>query len=155
MTSSRILRTAVVAACAFAVLVTSSWAYIRLTGAGSGSGTATVDRTVTIAKGATLTTTLIPSGTPTGTLSVSLANATSDTLRVPSLALDTSQGTNGFSAQAVTCKLSYATQTNGGSGWTVPAGATLDLSLTKAVTMGTDAPASCNGADLVVFLKVA
>lgn len=155
MTLSRILRTAAVAACAFAVLVTSGWAYIRLSGTGSGSGTATVSRTVTIAKGASLATTLVPTGTPSGTLSVSLSNATDATLRVPSLVLDTSQGTGGFSAQGATCRLSYTTQTNGGSGWTVPAGGTLDLTLANAVTMATDAPASCNGADLVVFLKAA
>ncbi len=81
---------------------------------------------------------------------------------VRSLALDTSQGTSGYSVDAghagcnVTA-LSLATQNNGGAGWTIPkkvgaVNGTLSVTLTNALSMGAAASNACQGATFTVFV---
>lgn len=135
---------------AFFALAATSWAYLSSIGSGSGSGDANVSRVVTIAAGTTPNATLLPTGQPTGTLSVSIQNGTGSPLRVDSLVLNTALGTGGYSEDAVTCKLEYATQSVGRA---IDAGATAQVSLQDAVTMGTDAPSSCQGKTLTIYLK--
>ena len=46
-------------------------------------------------------------------------------------------------------------QSNGGAGWFVLAGATLDLDLTNAVDLTTAAATECQGATFTVYLLAA
>ena len=103
---------------------------------------------------------------PGGTSAVALVLSNPNTFpaQVPSLVLDTTQGTAGFAVDAAHSgcglgTLSFTTQTNAGAGWSVPArvGVTngqLTLSLTGAVAMGLTAADACQGATFTVFLKV-
>ena len=148
----RCLRTAGTTLLAFLALVATSWAYLNATGAGSGTGSAEVSRVVTIAAGTTPNATLLPTGVPTGTLNVSLHNGTAGPLRIDSLQLNTALGNGGYSADAVTCKLSF---TNQDVGRTIAAGTTEQLALHNAVTMGTDAPATCQDKTFTIYIKAA
>ena len=133
-------------------LAGGAWAYLRTTGSGPGSGSVSVSRTVTIADGTGTVTTLIPGGT--GDLRLSLANATSGSLHVNSLVLDTGRGTGGYSADAGTCLVTFSAQDNGGTGWNVAANSTLQITLTGAVSMGVGAPSACQGKSAIaVYLK--
>jgi hypothetical protein len=76
------------------------------------------------------------------------------------LALDTTQGTSGFAADAAhaacaLAALSFATQSNGGAGWTVPGGSVVALTLPNAISMSTNAANACQGATFTVYLRVA
>ena len=130
------------------------WSPGASTGAGAGLvGTAAL---VTMSAAAS-TAFLYPTGTATGDVSLQLTNPNSFTVRIPRLALDTSSGTGGFAVDAghSACPLSsltYATQTNGGSGWTVSAAGSLALDLGNAVSMSVTAPAACQGASFTVYL---
>jgi hypothetical protein len=89
-----------------------------------------------------------------------LNNPNAATVRVGSLALDTSQGTNGFAVDAghAGCNvnaLSFVTQTNGGAGYTVPGTGSVSLTLPNAVSMASSAANACQGAAFTVYLQVA
>jgi hypothetical protein len=91
---------------------------------------------------------------------LTVTNPNAGEVRVGSLALDLSQGTGGFGvdgghAGCGLTSLSFATQTNGGAGWTVPASGTLPVTLTNALSMGTGAANACQGATFSVYLKAA
>ena len=111
--------------------------------------------------------TLTPGSPPTalyprtaGDVAVSIVNDNTYRAYIGSLVLDTTQGSNGF---AVTggqpgcdpTALSYTTQSNGGAGWFVPAGSTLDLDLSNAIALDTTASSGCQGATFVVYLLAA
>lgn len=133
------------------------------TAAGIGSGSNTTATPLALA---------VTAGTPTGFLhpggvsdvAVTLSNPNLFVARVPSLQLDTTQGTGGFSVDAAhsgcaVSALSFTSQTNGGAGWTVPArvGVTngqLVLNLGGAVAMSTGAANACQGATFTVYVKV-
>ena len=93
-----------------------------------------------------------------------LSNPNTFPVQVPSLVLDTTQGSGGFAVDGAHSgcglgTLSFTTQTNGGAGWTVPArvGVTngqLALSLTGAVAMSLTAADACQGAAFTVFVRV-
>ena len=113
--------------------------------------------------------TLTP-GTPVATLypgtssavKLTITNSNNTAVPVGSLVLNTSSGTGGFAVDAghsacAVSALSYATQTNGGAGWTVPAksggvNGTLAVTLTGALTMSTSAANACQGATFTVYL---
>lgn len=137
---------------AFFALSATSWAYFSSIGVGSGSGDANVSRAVTISAGTTPNDTLLPTGAATGTLSVSISNDTGSSLRVDSLVLNTTLGNGGYSPDAEACKLSYAPQR---IATTIAAGATAQVSLQGSVTMGTDAPSSCQSKTFTIYLKAA
>jgi hypothetical protein len=138
-----------------------AWAYFTAFGSGSGPAQATTTEAVTIGA-ATPTSTLYPGGL--GDLAATVSNPNSIPVHIPSLQLDTAEGTNGFSVDAGhsgcdVSTLSLATQDNGGAGWDVPprVGSTdgsLPLDLTGAVSMGSGAGDACQGATFTVFLKV-
>ena len=144
---------AVIAVCATAAVV-AMWS-----GAGSGSGTLPVETVsaVTLTPGSP-TTALYP-GT-SGDVAVSIVNDNTYRAYIGSLVLDTTQGSNGF---AVTggqpgcdpAALVYTTQSNGGAGWFVAAGSTLDLDLPSAIALDTSAASECQGATFVVYLLAA
>lgn len=138
-----------------ALLAATSVAGAYLSSSGSGSATASTSlalSNVSVTGGAA-SQSLLPTGTPTGDVNVTLTNLNSSPVHIDSLVLDTSQGTSGFSASASACALSFASQSNGGSGWTIPANGSQTVDLTNSVTMGTGAASSCQGQSFTVYLK--
>ena len=132
-------------------------AYWSTTGGGSATA-ATGDTSPLTLTPATPTAQLYPGGQATVVLTVTNPNA--GQIRVGSLALDTSQGTSGFAVDGghVGCglaPLSFATQTNGGAGWTVPGSGVLSVTLSNALSMGAGAANACQGAAFSVYLTAA
>lgn len=133
------------------------------TGSGPGAGSASAGSALplTIAAG-TASATLHPGGT--GAVTLTLSNPNGFPVQVPSLVLDTTQGTAGFAVDGAHSgcglgALSFTTQDNGGAGWTVPArvGVTngqLALNLTGAVAMSLSAADACQGAAFTVYVRV-
>jgi hypothetical protein len=145
-----------VAAC---LLLGSVVAGAAWTTSGSGTGTATAAEPVPVSLSpGTATTELYPGRS--GDVAVSIANGNPHRVYIGSLVLDTARGTNGFdvSGGQPGCDpsaLSYTTQSNGGAGWFVPAGATLDLDLTNAADLSTTVASECQGATFTVYLVAA
>jgi hypothetical protein len=126
-------------------------------GSGTGTATGTDPVPVTLTPG-TATTDLYP-GT-SGDVAVSVVNGNPHRVYIGSLVLDTTRGTSGFdfSGGQSGCDplaLSYTTQSNGGAGWFVPAGMTLDLDLANAVDLSTTVASECQGATFIVYLVAA
>lgn len=133
----------------------------RWSASGSGAGTASNGSLVPV---------ILTSGTPsagiypssTANVIVTASNPNPDDVQIRSLALDTTQGTAGFSVDAghAGCglsALSLTTQTNAGAGWLVPkrigaVNGTLPITLTNALALATDASSACQGATFTVFL---
>jgi hypothetical protein len=148
---------AAVAAAVVAIAAASAGAFWSVGGGGGGTLSAETVASVTLTPGTPMTD-LYP-GT-SGDLSVSIANGNAYQAFVGSLALDTGRGTNGFSVDSGhsgcdVAALSYTPQSNGGTGWLVPTGSTLDLDLANAVHLGTGAASGCQGATFTVFLQAA
>jgi hypothetical protein len=116
---------------------------------------------VTIGAG-TATSQLYPNGSAAVALTISNPNGFQ--VSIPSLALDASQGTNGFDVDGAhtwcdVSALSFTSQSNSGEGWVVPPKAgttdgTLDVDLAGAVSMAGSAANGCQGATFTVYLKV-
>ena len=92
-------------------------------------------------------------------VAVTVTNPNPGAVKVGSIYIDTTQGTNGFAVDGAhsTCgvaALSFATQTNGGTGWTIPASGSSVLSLTSSLSMSLDAANACQLASFTVYLKV-
>jgi hypothetical protein len=130
-------------------------------GSGSGGGAGTTGTTVAVTLTArTAAATLYPGGQAAVLLTVSNPNASA--VHIGSLALDTGKGTGGFAFDAghsgcAAASLSFTTQTNDVTGWTVPArvdavNGTLALTLTNALSMDADAADACQGAVSTVYL---
>jgi hypothetical protein len=150
----RLLGLVVCAAIVGLVAVTAAGAYWTLRGSGSGSVSIETVASVILTPGSA-TTELYPG--MSGDVAVSISNGNTFRAFVGSLVLDTSQGTNGFSVVGGQpgcdpAALSYTVQTNGGVGWFVPAGGTLDLDLANAIDLGTGAASECQSAVFVVYL---
>jgi hypothetical protein len=134
-------------------------AYWGASGSGGGSATAGTTEAVSLSPG-TPTNTLYPGGQASVMLTVSNPNVSP--VRMGSLALATTQGTGGFSVDGShpTCAvgaLSFTTQTNSGSGWTVEAkvgavNGTASITLTNSLAMATNAASACQGATFTVYL---
>jgi hypothetical protein len=129
--------------------------------AGGGRGSGATDS----AQSVTLTPAVSAAGLyPGGAADVSLTvtNPNRFPVRVPSLSLDTRRGTGGFAVDAGhagcgTATFGFPTQTDGGSGWTVPARGdsgvgVLPVTLTAALSMGLGAANACQGATVTVYL---
>lgn len=156
-----VLRTGVLAVVAGVVglvlgLSTAS-AYFRAIGLGDGSGDTGASALVTLTPG-----TVSPGLYPGAAAEVATVAVNPDDVpaRIASLALDPSQGSNGFAVDAghAGCPLttfSFPTQTNGGSGWTVPPNGSLAISLPAAVAATTATANACQGATLTVYLRAA
>jgi hypothetical protein len=136
-----------------------AYAYWSAGGAGTGFGAAGTTVPITLSAG-TPTVSLLPGG-QTGVV-LTMTNPNTATVRVSSLALDTTQGTGGFSVDAshtgcALATLSFATQTNGGAGWSVPGkvGSTngsLTVTLANSLSMSLSAVNACQGATFTVYL---
>ncbi|MGZ4333579.1 MAG: hypothetical protein ACXVRJ_04835 [Gaiellaceae bacterium] len=143
-------------AVAAAVLAGGAAAFWLVLGNGSTGSQAGTVSAVTLAPAAT-STPLFPGGT--ADVAVSVVNGNPGRIFVGSLLLDTGQGTSGFSVDGghSGCNLAalgYTTQTNGGSGWSVPGSSTLPLDLSGAVSLSTSAVSACQGAQVTVYLQV-
>ena len=128
---------------------------------GGGKGTSTAGTTVAVTLSpATPTAALYPGGQADVVLTITNSNVAS--VRIGSLAGDTSRGTGGFSVDAghagcVLSTLTFNTQTNGTTGWTVPGKAgsvdgTLAVTLTSALAMSMSALSACQGATFTIYL---
>jgi hypothetical protein len=134
--------------------ITAASAYWTGSGAGSGSGSTATTVAVTLSAG-TPVAALAPGGQAGVTLTVT--NPNSFSVRVVSLALDTSQGTSGFAVDGPHSgcglgALSFTTQTNSGSGWTIAGGGKPSITLTNALSMAANADNACQGASFTVYL---
>jgi hypothetical protein len=138
------------------ILAGGAAAYFTSTGSGTASATASsAGQPVTISAG-TPSGQLYPGGS--GDVVATVSNPNPAAVRINSLALDPSQGTNGFAVDSGhsacdTSVLAFTTQTNGGNGWTAPAGGNLPITLAGAVSMGAGAANACQGATFTVYLK--
>jgi len=156
--SLRVVAVTTVALLAIAFAGSAS-AYWRATGSGPGSSGTGTTLAITLSP-ASPSVQLYPGGQANVTLTISNPNPLS--VRVGSLARDLSQGTSGFAVDAGhsvcgTSALSFATQTNGGSGWTVPArvagvDGSLAVTLVNALAMDSGAANSCQAATFTVYL---
>jgi hypothetical protein len=150
--------TAVAVASALVVLASAGggFAWFSAIGHGAGSADAAAISAVTLSP-ATETTPLYP-GTD-GDVSLTVANPNGVSLKIPSLVLDASQGTNGFSVDEdhLDCSLSSVqfNAANAMTGWTVPANeSAFPIDIANGVTLSTSAEDACQGATFTVYLKV-
>ena len=140
----------------------AAYAFWTTTGTGTGTGVTGVTSALTLSTG-TAAPGLYPGSTVTVTLTAT--NPNTSPIVIPSLALDTTQGTGGFTVDAghsgcTLTALGFATQNNGGAGWTVPAkvGSTngsLSISLPSALTLTANAANACQGASFTAYLRAA
>ena len=140
----------------------AAYAYWKAGGSGTGSGLTGTTTALTLTTG-TAAAGLYP-GTSV-TVSITATNPNTSPVRISSLALDTTQGTNGFAVDAghsgcALTALSFTTQTNAGAGWDVPArvGSTngsLPISLPTSLALATNAANACQGATFTAYLKAA
>ena len=141
-----------------ATLVTSVGALAYFSGSGLGFASAVVGTTnaVTISPG-TATTGLYPGGS--ADVAVSIVNPNGTAVHLPSLVLDTSEGTGGFAVDGPNpgCNLGSLSfngpQTDSGGDFVVPANGTLGRDLSGAVSMNVSAVNACQGLMFEVFLK--
>jgi hypothetical protein len=129
-------------------------------GAGSSSAATGTALALTLAPG-TATGDLVPGGQTAVVLT--LSNPNGFAVYIGSLTLDTSQGVGGYGVDAghSACAVSaftFTTQTNSGTGWTVPekvgtVNGTLSATLASALTMSIDAANACQGASITVYLS--
>jgi hypothetical protein len=137
----------------------SAFAYWSAAGAGAGSGSTASAAPVTLSPGAVVAD-LRPGGA--GDVVLTVTNPNAFDAELTSLALDVTQGDDGFGVDAahLDCALTvlaYTTQTNGDAGWLVPAASggdagTLSITLPSALAMSDDAARGCQGATLTVYL---
>lgn len=130
-------------------------AYFAAAGLGVGSGETGTAAAVTLTPG-TVGVDLYPGASVT--VATVISNPNPFSVQIAALALDPSQGSSGFTVDPdhAGCGLttfSFATQSNGGSGWTVPANGTLAVSLPASVTATTATGNACQGATLTVYLR--
>jgi hypothetical protein len=147
---------AIMSLSALAGIAAAVWSAVGSGKASGGTGT-TVAVTLTPA---TPTATLYPGGQTNVLLTVTNSNAAP--VRIGSLSSDTARGTSGFSADSghggcLLSTLAFTTQTNGTTGWTVPAktgsvSGTLAVTLPSALAMSSTAGNACQGATFTVYL---
>jgi hypothetical protein len=121
-----------------------------------------------IAGGAAYVALTLSGGTPQSSLypgasadvDTSAQNQNPFPVHVSSVALDTTQGSNGFSVDAghSGCNLgslSFTTANNGNAGWDIPANSSLDIDAANSIAMSGAANDSCQGATFTVYLTAA
>lgn len=136
-----------------------AYAFWSGTGVGAGAGTSATTVALTLSP-ASPSAALYPGGQSNVVLTAT--NTNDSIVHISSLSLNTTQGTGGFSVDAghsgcSVAALSFTTQTNGGSGWDVPArvgavNGTLPITLTNALAMTAAAADACQGATFTVYL---
>jgi hypothetical protein len=134
-------------------LAGGAWAYLSAGGSRSATAGTNIAVSAVSVTAATATQSMLPTGSPTGDVNVTLHNGNSSPVHISALSLDASQGTGGFGSSGSSCALSFANQSNGGSGWTIAANGSVSADLVNSMTMGTTAASSCQGQSLTVYLK--
>ncbi|HEY3763868.1 MAG TPA: hypothetical protein VGL44_01820 [Gaiellales bacterium] len=140
-------------AAAVGLLVAGSVAYAAWTVNGGGTGTASATSAVPLTLSAgTPSTSLYPGGS--ADVDTSAANSNPFPVSVSSVALDTTQGTNGFSVDAghSGCNLGSLSFTTDNDGWSIPANGSIDIDAAGDIAMSTAANDSCQGATFTVYL---
>ena len=140
-------------------LALSSGAVAYYTSAGHGSSSASVASPdpLSITAQTPVTNLLYPGGS--GELDATLSNPNPFQVRVNSLVLGGSGiGVDSGHSACDTSAVHFVSQSNGGSGWTVPAKVgptegTLDLALAGAISMDADAANACQGATFTISLE--
>ena len=136
-------------------VVGSVLGYWRAPGGGTATASTRTSLPVTVSP-ATASTQVYPGGR--SAVGLTVGNPNPADAHIGSLSLDTASGAGGFAVDSdhpgcgVT-SLSFSTQTNGTTGWTVPANGSLGIALADALSMGTAAPNACQGATFTVYLK--
>lgn len=138
------------------VVVMGGVANAYWSGSGGGSGLAQTDTAQSL---------VLSTGSPSIALfpgdsaevAVTVTNPNKYAVSFNTLALDASRGTGGFVVDAghAAClpgALGFATQSNGGAGWTIAASGVASLHLSDAVTMAVGAANACQGAHFGVYL---
>ena len=138
----------------------AAFAYWTATGVGAGNGATGTTTSLLISQG-TPVSGLRPSGTVPVIVTVTNQNAVP--ILVTSLVLDTAQGAGGFAVDAghsgcVLSTLSFASQNNGGAGWTIPkkvgsTNGTRTITIPAALAMSAGALNACQGATFSTYLK--
>lgn len=143
-------------------LAGTSIAVAYWTTSASGGGTAATGsaQAITLSAGAP-TGLLYPGGQ--GDVALTIVNPNLSRVHIAVLSLSGGQGAGGYDVDSAhsgcaTSALSYATQTNGGLGWSVPArvGTTdgsLSLQLADALSLSASAAGACQGATFAVYLS--
>ena len=154
MTRTHLSRFGAVAVTGLLVAGAAAYGAWSVSGSGTGSASAATATNLTLTSG-TPATALYPNGN--ADVATTIANGNPFPVHVSSIALDTGQGANGFSVDAGhsgcdLSTLSFAAQSNGGSGWDVPANDTLDVDATDAVSMSGAAGDPCQGASFTLHL---
>jgi hypothetical protein len=137
------------------VVGVSAAAFWRSSGEGGRSTVSDVATSITLTPG-TVTSTLRPGSA--SDVSVVLANADAASTRISALALDTTQGTAGYTVDdahraCTTSSFAFTTQTGDGTGWTVPASSSRTVTMAGALSMATSAPNACQGVLVTVHLR--
>lgn len=156
MSLFRLKRRSTIAAAAVVALLGAATAGAFWTVGGAGGGTVSAETVAVVTLTPGIATEALYPGM-SGDVAVSIANTNTYRAFVGGLALDTDRGTNGFSvdgghSSCDVAALSYTPQSNGGAGWFVDAGSTLDLDLANAVDLATGAASACQGATFTVYL---
>jgi hypothetical protein len=138
------------------VLAGSALAYAAWTVSGSGQGSATASSAANLTfSAASPSSSLFPGGS--SDVATTVNNPNPFPVHITSIGSDLGQGTAGFSVDGghSGCNLgslSLSSQTNGGSGWDVPANGSLAIDLTGGLSMSGAAVDACQGASFTVFL---
>lgn len=151
--SARRRAAAVLAAGALLAAAPAAHAAWTASAAGSATATAGAPLPLVVVAGPASAQPVYPTGTPTGSVSVSLRNPNAYRVHVGSLVLDTSAGAGGFSANAAGCGLAFTPPAGGG--WDVPANGSVDLDLAGVLSMSPSAPPSCARLAVDVHLETA
>jgi hypothetical protein len=132
----------------------ASWAYFTPHGTGTGTAAPAMVQPVTLTP-ASPTTALYPGGS--ADIAVTVSNPNGGAVVIPSLALDTSKGTNGLAVDGShpACDLADLTVAGAAGNWTIPAHASaFAIDLPGAISLATSAADACQGATFTVYLEV-
>ena len=158
----RTLTTALVLSATTVSILSAAGASAFWTATGLGTGSSTSSTTVAVALSAgSVTGNLYPGGT--ATVRATASNANTATVAIQAVALDTTQGTGGFTVDAghpgcAASNFGFTSQSNAGAGWSIPAksgstNGTATIDLPNAVLLSSSAPDACQGASVTVFVK--
>lgn len=139
-----------------ALLVAGSLAYAAWSVNGSGTGSASAASAINLSlTPGSPSDSLFPGAS--GDVATTITNSNPFPVHVTAITLDSGQGTAGFAVDGghSGCNintLSFSAQTNGGSGWDIPANDSIDVDAADAIAMGSGANDSCQGAAFTVYL---
>jgi hypothetical protein len=138
------------------IIAGGAFAYAAWSVSGSGQGSAKAATAANLSfANSTPQSALYPGGS--SDVATTVTNPNPFPVHVSSITADSSQGTSGFAVDGAhsSCgldALSFAAQTNSGSGWDIPAGGSLDIDLPGALSMTSAAVDACQGASFTVYL---